>query len=364
MGATPAANQLLIDTDVHEVLPAGELLLPYLDAHWREFALEARWNQSSFPTELPYNHRTARDEWVLSDGRWGTDLDTMRQHLFDGEGVTLAILNGFFHASAVKGSYEFASALASAYNDWQVQNWLDKEPRLRGSVHVVVQDPQVAVREIDRMAEHPSIVQVFLPMVTDREYGDPRYHPIFEAAERNHLAVAMHHGGHTRTVLGYPRYFIEWHTTAAPLAGVNQLVSLIFNGVFDKYPDLHLVLLETGVAWVPWLMWRLDEQYRELRKEVPWVKRLPSAVMRDNVRVATQPMGDVKPDLFARLVEMSESERMFVFATDYPHYDADSADQTLPRSLPAELQERIRWRNAVESYPRLEKLSAVPALPG
>jgi predicted TIM-barrel fold metal-dependent hydrolase len=288
----------------------------------------------------------------------GTDLSVMRRHLFDEEKTSVAILDGLYPFPAIKGSYEFVTALASAFNDWQIEQWLEREPRLRGSVHVTIQDPQEAAREIDRIGSHPQIVQVFLPTLTDTEFGDPFYRPIFEAALRNDLVITLHHTGSTPTVLGFPRYYISWHATAAPFANMGQLVGMIFNGVFDRYPELKVVVLECGVAWVPWFMWRMDEQYREHRAEVPWVKRLPSEIMRENIRVATQPMGDVTARQFVQLVEMVESSQVFVFASDYPHYDADSAYATLPGTIPEELSRRIRYQNAVETYPKLRSLVA------
>lgn len=353
----------LIDTDVHEGLRGGQELIRYLPRHWQDYVAEVRWNRPGFANEFPYTRPGPRMDWVLDDGTAGTNLDKMREHLLDGEGVTTAILNGFFHGSATKGHYEFAAALLTAYNDWQIENWLEPEPRLKGSVHVLAHDPKAAVYEIDRVAEHPSIVQVFLPTVTDREYGDPHYHPIFEAAVRHRLAVTLHHGPETRTVLGYPRYMTDWKTVAAPMAAANQLVSMITNGLFDKYPELKVVFLETGVAWLPWFMWRCDEQYRELRYETPWVKRLPSEHIRDSVRISTQPMADVKLEHFVRLIEMCEGERVFVFSSDYPHLDADSPAKIFTQAMPAELRERIRWRNALEAYPRLEKALAAQAVP-
>jgi predicted TIM-barrel fold metal-dependent hydrolase len=255
------------------------------------------------------------------------------------------------------GNFELARALASAYNDWQIDNFLEKEPRLRGSVHVVAEDPEEAAREIDRVAEHPQIVQVFLPTVTDRQYGDPRYRPIFEAAVRNDLVVTLHHGVGTQTVFGYPRHFFEWHTLAAPIGAVSQLTSILCGGVFEALPDLKLVLLETGVAWVPWFMWRADEQYKELRMISPWMKRLPSAHIRDSVRVSTQPLADVPVKDFVKLVEMVEAEDVFMFATDYPHYDADSADKVLPATVPEALRNKICFQNALATYPRLAALA-------
>jgi predicted TIM-barrel fold metal-dependent hydrolase len=103
---------------------------------------------------------------------------------------------------------------------------------------------------------------------------------------------------------------------------------------------------------VPWLMERLDQQYRELRIEVPWVKRLPSDHMRDSVRISTQPVG-ITAKQFAQVVEISDSERIFVYSSDYPHYDSDVPDQVLGRGLPDDLRRRISYQNAEETYPRL-----------
>jgi len=110
--------------------------------------------------------RTNRAEWVLDDGTAATDLSMLQRHLFDEEGVTTAILCGFLHPSALQGNWELARTLASAYNDWQVDQWLDKEPRLRGSIHIVAHHPEHAVAEIDRLAVNEQLVQVFLPIVT------------------------------------------------------------------------------------------------------------------------------------------------------------------------------------------------------
>ena len=350
---------LLIDTDVHQELKSLKDLAPYLNAHWRRYLTHEGgfWAGQGFENQYALPVSLAREEWFLEDGSRGTDPVVMARHLFEEEGVSVGILFGNFHISRNEHDYEFMIALARAYNDWQIEQWLERDSRLRGSVIVIAHDPEEAAREIDRVAKHRQIVQVALPTVTNRQYGDPFYRPIFEAAVRNGLAVALHHSLHTNTVLGSPRYYIEWHTTAAPHANQCQLISLICNGTFDRYPELKVVLLETGVAWVPWLMWRLDQQYRELRSNVPWVKRMPSEHMRDSVRVATQPMTEVTPSQFVELVQMADTERMYVFATDYPHYDADSAKAVLPGTLPEELRQRIRYRNALETYPRLAGLA-------
>ena len=355
------AATMLIDTDIHERLTNKEQLLPYMSPMWQRYITQyaGLFPGTQTPNCWPYagpSPGNARLTWLNEDRSSATDLDTMRRHLFDEEGVTIGILNGSFYPSSMLGNYEFAQALASAYNDWQIETWLDPEPRLRGSIHVCAQEPAAAVREIERVAAHPQMVQVHLPTSTERQYGDPFYRPIFEAALKHDLVMSFHHDRNTRTVLGYPRYYVEWHSMAAPQAAMNQILSLICNGTFDIYPELKVVFLETGVAWVPWFMTRVDQQYREVRVEVPWVKKLPSEHFRNNVRLATQPLNDISPREFTDMVNGIGGESIYVFATDYPHYDADSADAILPKTIPDELRNRVRFKNAIETYPRLRNL--------
>lgn len=214
-----ASGELIIDTAVHEEMSSfDDNILPRLAPQWRRFATEYNWAgkgksiKDAMP--FPFPNSGKRDDW-LADAANGFTLEVLRRHLFDGEDVSIAILNGFYHVSAMEGAYEFAAALGAAYNDYQIEDWLEKDDRLRGSVHVVAHAPHEAAREIDRVAEHPQIVQVFLPTVTDREYGDPYYHPIFEAAQRNKLAVTFHHGTHT-----------GWLSLASLAIGLNGTRSL------------------------------------------------------------------------------------------------------------------------------------------
>ncbi len=357
VSVTPRATAL-IDTDVHELCTGVEDLLPYLDPVWRHHLEDPgwRWYGSAIdpmPYLAPITGTRAEWEGERVGLNHASDLTKTAEHLFVEEGVTTAILNGSpsMHFSTMKTDFEFAAALASAYNDWQIAHWLEQDDRFRGSVHVIAHLPELAAREIDRVAEHPGVVQVFLPLINERQYGDPFYRPIFAAAARNDLAVGFHHGSGTTTILGHPRNYIEWHMLAAPQSAMGQLTSLLFNGVFDLFPELKVVLMETGVGWVPWFMGRADQQYREVRTNVPWVKRLPSDHIRDSVRVSTQPITEVTAREFGDLIERHRLERVYLFATDYPHYDADSS--TVLDGLPDATRSRIRYENALESFPRL-----------
>ena len=346
-----------IDTDVHEILPSGRIdeLIPYLPDHWKRYVTD--FGFSGPPNPLPWTRAPARvrAEWQIAGAAQGSDPDKFIADLFDGLGVAAGILNNVaMSVSAMRGAFELAAAVATAYNDYSIEHWLEKDPRLFGSVYVVAQDPAQAAREIDRVGSHPKIVQVFLPIVSDRQYGQRQYWPIYDAAVRNDLVIAFHHGSDLTGVFGFPNYFSEWHTTVLPAAVSAQIGSLLFNGVFDRYPTLKVCCLESGFGWMPSLMFRADHQRRQFREEIPWVKHKPSELLREHVRMATQPMEDYDARQLMQVMDLMGSEDMIMFSSDYPHYDADLPARSLPSGLSHNVRDKIMRENALMTYPKLK----------
>ena len=231
--------------------------------------------------------------------------------------------------------------------------WLARDDRFRGSLTVPMQDPHAAVKEIDRLGSRPDIVQILISAGSRMPYGQAFYDPIWEACERNGLVVGMHFGGigimHAPTSAGWPSYYLEWHTDMSQ-AFQAQMISLVAEGTFQKFPGLKFALIEGGFAWVPHVMWRLDKNWKGLRVECPWLTRKPSEIILDHFRLTTQPIEE--PDNDAHLLqvfEMMDASRTLMFSSDYPHWDFDSPQQAFPR-LPAELKRRIFVENARELY--------------
>lgn len=354
--STNKKKRRIIDTDIHERITYSEIV-EYLDNPWRHYIEDNHWIQEK---HMPYTQPTVAgvdraDAKTPEGGDAGTDLSFMQKQLLDNDGVEYGILTGALDPSpsSMHGWYEMATALATAYNNWQIDKWLDQDERLYGSVHIAAQDPQGAVREINRVGSHPKMVQVLLP-IDDKLWGDPYYHPIFEAAERNNLSIGMHHNEPPTHFGKWPRYFIEWHTMIST-AHMTQVSNMIYNGVFEKFPSLYMIMIEGGFTFVPHLMTKMDHQYKQLRHEIPWVNRWPSDIMREHVRFTTQPFEDLNHKQFMQYVEQMGSENMICFSTDYPHWDYDSPHQALP-NLDPELADKIYSENARASYPKLPQL--------
>lgn len=343
----------IIDADVHEMLRSIKDLVPYLEEPWRNrIAAPDGWKGiASLPYSWPMVGGVAMSDAATPEGGpAGSNFELMREQLLDTYDIEYAILVSMFHPTDMIVQSEFATALATAYNDWLLENWLEKDARLRGSVSIAAQEPEAAAREIDRFGAHPQVVQVLLPASSKDVLGRSFYHPIFEAAVRNNVTVAFHQSYTTATAVGLPQYYIEWHT-AISQAWQSQIIGLVCHGVFDKYPELRVSMLESGWSWMPSLMWRFDYNYASLRREVPWVKRMPSEYIRDHIRLSTQPMEyPDNPEHLYQMFEMIGSDEILVFSTDYPHWDFDSPTRVFPSSFPKDIRRKVLYENARKWY--------------
>ena len=202
------------------------------------------------------------------------------------------------------------------------------------------------------------MVQALATHCSVMPYGDPYYHPIFRACEDVGLPFAIHLGGNGGIntgsfANGSPRYFGEAHALF-PQPAQTHLASMIFNGVFERFPKLKFVIIECGVTWAPPLMWRMDAEWRALRKDTPWVKRPPSEYVRDHVRFTTQPIDQPrKLENFWGLLEEMNAKETLMFASDFPHWDQDDPSQL---KFPEDWRADIFGGNALKTYTRLPGL--------
>lgn len=351
-----AATQGAIDCDLHPAVSGCMTLLPYLDEHWRD-EVQARGlddlDLALWPRGAPI---TARADWRPAQGLAAGTLDLARVQALDPFGIEIGILNPLFGAPALHNA-DLAAALCRATNDWIAREWLDLEPRLRAGILVPVESPELAVQEIERCASDRRFVQVLMLGAAETLLGRRANWPIFAAAERHGLPIALQVTSSVRvapTANGWPSYLIEDHVNFAQTFQ-SQVLSMIAEGVFSRHPRLKLVLLGAGIGWVPSFLWRAAKEWRALRREVPWVDRNPAEIFRDHVRISCQPL-DAPPDAadLATLIEMIGSDEVLLFATDWPHWRFDGLD-ALPPGLPDRLRPLLLRENALATYPRLRE---------
>ena len=348
-----------IDCDIHPSVPGLNALLPYLEEHWREVVLTRgmdELNSMSYPANSPL---TARPDWRPASGKPAATLAAIRHECLDAFGSSIAILNCLYGIQMLF-SEDMAAAYARAVNDWIAAEWLAKEPRLRASIVVPTQNPELAVDEIERCAANPGFVQVLLLAGADAPLGKRQYWPIYAACIRHGLAVGIHAGSNYHnppTAVGWPSYYTEDYVAQAQ-AFQTQVTSLICEGVFSRHPELKIVLLESGWTWLPAHLWRLTKYWRGLRTEVPWVDRSPVEIVRSNIRLSLTPT-DMPPkaEALQRLLDHMQSDELLVFSTDYPHHHFEGSDPW-PPGLSPELRRKIAVDNPRALYARLKELAA------
>jgi predicted TIM-barrel fold metal-dependent hydrolase len=280
---------------------------------------------------------------------------TAQQHL-DANGISRAVLiGGEVLGLGTMPDPDVAAMIAGAYNDWLAETWLAADDRYRGTIVVGAQDPQLAAAEIRRSGTNERFVAVLLSL-TNILMGQRHYYPIYEAAAELGLPITIHPNsgeGIFRTspslAGGPPTYYVEWHTGLSQVFQAN-VISLICHGVFERFPQLKVVLTEGGIGWIPDVLWRLDKNVKGLRDEVPWVRRLPSEYVVDHVRFTSQPMPEPRRrEHLHTLCDIVSAERTLLFSTDYPHWDYDSPRHAL-NAIPAGIRQRVKVDNAVETY--------------
>jgi predicted TIM-barrel fold metal-dependent hydrolase len=344
-----------IDCDVHPTVPNLKALLPYIDEYWRDSFVERGipgFEANAYPPNSPLS---ARPEWKGPGGRPATDVTQLALQLFDRWQPRFAICNCLYGVELIF-SEDMAAAVARGVNDWIAQEWLDRDPRLRASIVIPTQNVEFAVDEIERCAKDKRFVQVRILAMQESPLGRRHWWPIYAAAERHNLPIGIHPGStyrHSLTSLGWPSFYLEDYASYAQ-AFQSQLGSLVCEGVFAKFPALKVVLLESGVTWLPGFLCRVSKFWRGVRAEVPWVDRSPADIVRDHVRLTIAPF-DVPddPDMVKRTIDHLRSDDILLYASDYPHWQFDG-DDALPPGISKALRQKILIDNPLATYPRLK----------
>ncbi len=360
--ATEQANKPvkpgIVDCDIHPSSSSFEEFKPFLSKRWWDHLnTYGMFVRQGFKEMLAFPRMQAEvsrlDAWPPSGGPPGSDLDFMRQQHLDPNGVEVGVLIPLRLNSGSQRNIDFGQALVGAVNDWQLEKFCRPEKRLRASIQIAPEDTPGSVAEIERRADDPHFVQILLPPRNGDPIGRERFWPIYEAAVAAKRPIALHVGGVAGHPVsggtGWPSFYLEEHHSQVQTMQ-SVIISMVVEGVFERFPALKMVVIEAGFAWLPALAWRLDAQFERMRSEVPHLKRKPSEYIRDHIWFTTQPIEEPdRPDDLTRAMEWVGYDRL-MFSTDYPHWDFDDPAHAIQVKLSDENRRKIFSGNAKKLF--------------
>ncbi len=247
---------------------------------------------------------------------------------------------------------DLATELAKAYNNWARDFCYESGNRVKYAAVIAPQVINEAVKELRRAVNEKGAVAVMMPTYVQSglDLGQPEFDPVYAAAQELDVPVGFH--ATAQVAVGNTRFhkYLGVHMTSHPFEQMLSMVSVISNGVLDRFPKLRVGFLEAGVGFLPYWMERFDEKYLLRRSEMEPLKLLPSEYIKDHRCYFTC---EGEESALPLVIEQFGDECM-MYASDYPHWDMEwphSVSQVMRRKNISDLTKRkILGDNAKRFY--------------
>ena len=219
---------------------------------------------------------------------------------------------------------EVEAALARAYSSWITDRVLSQEPRIKTMLYLPFNDPEASLKIVEDFGDIDGVVGFMVTSTRYRNVYENQYMKLYRAIEERGMPLGFHAG---YSWLGDRRMeslnsFASVHAISFVLHNMVHLTNWVMNGLPEKFPNLNVLWIESGLAWLPFLMQRLDHEFAMRNSEAPLLKRLPSEYMRD-MYFTSQPLEAPNLTALQQTFEMIDAGNQLMYASDYPHWDFD-----------------------------------------
>jgi predicted TIM-barrel fold metal-dependent hydrolase len=357
-----AHNYKVVDTDFH-FLPDWQILRKFMKEPFRTELTKYPPVGGDYTPQYAIGIEGTGQETM---GRASTAADVLR--VMQEIGVETVILSPGFQRPQSMFHPAMLSAVASAYNDFLASEVLAANPRIKAEIMINHRDPAAGAAEIRRVAHHPGFVSVYTEFGGNYEpIGTSKHDVIYEAAIENDLAVTSHVGTFYQQMSPLhqgTRTWTELVGISAVSISMAYVASMIMQGLFDKYPTLHVIVKEGGFWWLPEFMARADDYYlshpgdikmteRKLESGEQFLRKLPSEYFDSNIRFSSQPVCFPRdPKHFKLLMELCRGEDMLLYSSDWPHATFDPLNWAFDPAISEEGRKKILSDNARNWYRR------------
>ncbi|HKF78143.1 MAG TPA: amidohydrolase family protein [Candidatus Dormibacteraeota bacterium] len=246
---------------------------------------------------------------------------------------------------------EMEVELARAYNRWLVERVLVASPRIRTMAYLPMSDPDASVEFIDEFAERPGILGFMVTAVRYQPIHQNRFMKVFAALDERALPLAFHSGPNwSDRPFEQLNRFMSAHALGFPFYAMIQLTNIVVNGLQERFPRIRFIFMEAGQAWVPFLIARLDNEFRSRSSEAPLLRRLPREYIRE-MYFTTQPLEQLDLAHQQAMFELMNAETQLLYSSDYPHQDFDLPSTVWDlQFLPEQARRNILGGNAMRLF--------------
>jgi predicted TIM-barrel fold metal-dependent hydrolase len=219
---------------------------------------------------------------------------------------------------------EMEVELCWAYNRWLTEKVLpESDGRIYSALCLPFSDPDAALRHVETFGDRKGVTGFMVTTVRHLPVYDNAYMKVYRAMEERGLALSFHSGPNwgDHTFKSCNR-FLSAHALGFTWYNILHLTNWVVNGMGERFPKLPVIWIEAGLAWIPFVMQRLDHEFMLRSSECPLLKKKPSDYMRD-MYYSSQPMEIQDIDALKTTFRMINAESQLLYSSDYPHWDFD-----------------------------------------
>ena len=215
------------------------------------------------------------------------------------------------------------TGLAWAYNRWLCERILAEEPRIKSMIYLPFHDPSACIKTVEYFTGKPGVIGFMVTSTHHRSVFENDYIKLYAMLQERGYPLAFHSATGSEPGLRLFNKFFGVHALGFCWHNMVYLTNWIINAMPERFPKLKTIWIESGLAWVPFLMQRLDNEYMMRSSEVPMLKRKPSDYMRE-MYYSSQPMEMVDNRESLELTfKLINAETQLLYASDFPHWDMD-----------------------------------------
>ncbi len=274
---------------------------------------------------IPHQQRLAE---AVPGGRTHAQV-TLVQRAIDSMGIDYMVV--FPTPMLVLGMHpqiEMEVVIGNAFNKWLTEEILPQDPRIKAMLYLPFNHPEASLKTVETYADTPGVIGYSVTSTRFRAVNHDSYMPLYSAIQASGKPLGFHSGFHWGDQsMQQCNRFISMHSISFVYYNIIHLTNWIINGLPERFPKLKVLWIESGLAWVPFLMQRLDSEYMMRSSEAPLLKRRPSEYIAD-MYFTSQPLERSNLKLTEATFDAIKADTQLLFASDWPHWDFD-----LPNSI-------------------------------